>query len=112
MKKLLALILAVIAVMSMVSCGKTDVVDNQQNTVIEQEVETNTEAEETEKTDDKKPQAKPETKPEVKPEAKPEVKPEEKPEVNTETPKTVGNVLLADFKSKATGSATANAIKD
>jgi hypothetical protein len=52
MKKLLALILAVIAVMSMVSCGKTDVVDNQQNTVIEQEVETNTEAEETEKSEE------------------------------------------------------------
>ena len=55
-------------------------------------------------------ETKPETKPEVKPEAepKPEAKPEAKPEPETKPEakpesgkKTVGNTLLADFKSKA-----------
>ena len=53
-----------------------------------------------------KPEAKPEAKPEVKPEVKPETKPEVKPEVKPEasTPATLGNTLLADFKTKASGS--------
>ena len=49
-----------------------------------------------------KPESKPEAKPEVKPEEKPEVKPEAKPE--TSAPATLGNTLLADFKTKASGS--------
>ena len=49
---------------------------------------------------------------EVKPEVKPEAKPETKPEVNIETPKTVGNILLADFKSKASNDKTALSIAE
>mgnify|MGYP003292887143 CR=1 FL=1 len=63
-----------------------------------------------------KPETKPETKPEVKPEAKPEVKPEVKPEPapepQPETNKSVGNTLLADFKSKANSSSSALSIAE
>lgn len=48
------------------------------------------------------PVEKPEQKPQQKPDQKPEQKPAEKPEEIT--PKTVGNILLADFKAKAASS--------
>lgn len=120
MKKIISIILVLMMILSFAACGNKPAdevagenVENEQ--VVENDV-TEPEKEETadEKEDvkeDKKPEVKPadkneekpEVKPEVKPEAKPEVKPEEKPEVKPEpeAPKSVGNILLADFKSRA-----------
>ena len=61
---------------------------------------------------EEKPEVKPEAKPEEKPEAKPEEKPEEKPEAKPEESKTVGNTLLAAFKSSAKDSASALSIAE
>jgi len=133
MKKILALILVITIILTFAACGKkaTDEVEDPETQI--EEVTPDTEddkTEESEATDDKtevkpggeqdkkpvskpveteKPQAgttKPVAKPEVKPEAKPETTPEAKPEVKPEasTPATLGNTLLADFKTKASGS--------
>jgi len=56
---------------------------------------------------EEKPVVKPEEKPDVKPQEKPEVKPQEKPEEKPETSGSVGQTLLADFKSKAPSSSSA-----
>lgn len=122
MKKIISLILALAIVFSLAACGSKpadDVVG--ENVENEQAADNKTDVEEPEKEEvsdktevkeDKKPEVKPEVKPEakpeekpapeVKPEVKPETKPEEKPEEPVvETTKSVGNVLLADFKSRA-----------
>ncbi len=126
MKKILSIMLALTLVLALTACGgkekpvvNDDVIVEEDVIIIpEEEVETEEEADTDEKAEDKKPEAKPESKPETKPEAKPEAKPEEskpeaKPEVKPEeskpeakpeeekTPATLGNTLLADFKSKA-----------
>ena len=128
MKKIISIILMLVMVLSFAACGNKPVDDVAgENVENEQVVDNKTDVEEPEKEEttdiknedkeDKKPEAKPqdktevkpETKPEekpateVKPEVKPEAKPEEKPEVKPEpeTKKSVGNILLADFKSRA-----------
>ena len=98
MKKLLALLLAIVMVIGVTACGKTepevdtDTTQTEQEEIIppENEVE-----EEKAPEEDKKAEEKPAEKPAQKPS---EEKPAEKPQ---ETPKTVGNKLLAEFKSKA-----------
>lgn len=152
MKKLLAVILAVLMAMSFAACGEkpaedvsNDKVENQQveenkedaaNAEEEDKTEENEEVDKEEKEENKsedkkqetakneakpspsssaKPEAKPEAteapastaKPEAtasaKPETKPEATPTPKPETTPapETNKSVGNILLADFKTKA-----------
>lgn len=116
MKKILAIILAVICVLSFTSCKKDETEDvsntpvKNEQTVTEQE-ESSPEEDVLEETEgegndeaDVKPETKPDTKPETKPESNPESKPEVKPgpEKPADTaPKTVGATLLADFKGKA-----------
>ncbi len=138
MKRLLALLIAVLTVFSMAACGGKN--ENEKENIeadakveetIEQEKEDK--AEETEdktankennkkeeekkpssdkntssekpsaSAEDKKPEVKPEEKPAVtpEPEKKPETVPEEKP---AQTSKTAGNILLDDFKKRASGS--------
>ncbi len=127
MKKILSLILVVLMAVFFASCGKKNtedvsntnqeeqqVVDNKEENLPEEE-EVEGEKEETndegEKAPESKPEVKPETKPEAKPEnkpeAKPETKPESKPEAKPETNQSVGNVLLADFKAKASSASSA-----
>lgn len=114
MKKLLAVILVLSMVFALASCGGKEV-----NTIVQDEVE-NEEVKDVVTDDEKsetKPEVKPETKPEAKPEVKPEVKPQEKPETKPEEvpekkpevnkPTTVGQILLSDFNSLATDSASA-----
>lgn len=117
MKKLLALLLAVVMVVGVTACGKSETKDNDTNTTqTEQTQNLPSENEEAEKEpeaapqEDKKEEEKPAEKPTEKPsEEKPAEKPQETPQ---ETPKTVGNQLLSVFKSNANGSAldVANAI--
>ncbi len=101
MKKILALLLVLAMATSVIACGKTE--NNEDNTSVEN-IEAPVENDETEdvKTEEGDKVEKPEesTKPSATPSAKPteSAKPSEKPE---ETPKTVGNKLLAEFKSKA-----------
>lgn len=123
MKKILSLILVVLMAVFFASCGKKNtedvsntnqeeqqVVDNKEENLPEEE-EVEGEKEETndegEKAPEAKPEVKPETKPEAKPENKPETKPESKPEAKPETNQSVGNVLLADFKAKASSASSA-----
>ncbi len=131
MKKILALILVMVTMLSLVACGggeNKEEVSNEteiENTVDNKEEEKVPEKEETEEkkeTEDKKPAdtqkpadktetqkpvdktetQKPAEKPAEKPVEKPAEKPSEKPEEKpVETPKTAGNTLLADFKAKA-----------
>ena len=122
MKKIISLILVLAVILSFAACGKKPADDVVGENVENQQVadnKTDVEEPEKEKPSDKedkedkkpevKPQDKPEAKPEVKPEekpvteVKPEVKPEEKPEAKPEpeAKKSVGNILLADFKSRA-----------
>lgn len=130
MKKIIAIILMLVMVLSFAACGNKPVDDVAgENVENEQVADNKTDVEEPEKEDttdvknedkeDKKPEAKPQDKPEAKPEVKPEAKPEEKPapEVKPESKpeekpapevkpepeakKSVGNILLADFKSRA-----------
>lgn len=127
MKKIIAIILMLVMVLSFAACGNKPVDDVAGENVENEQVADNKEdvkapeedkVEEDKKEDEKpeaKPQDKPEEKPEVKPEAKPEekpapeVKPESKPEEKPapevkpepEAKKSVGNILLADFKSRA-----------
>lgn len=101
MKKLLALLLAIVMVIGVTACGKTEPEDATDTTQTEQEEIAPSENEEVEEQpeaapeEDKKTEEKPAEKPAEKPS---EEKPAEKPQ---ETPKTVGNKLLAEFKSKA-----------
>ncbi|MBO5452744.1 MAG: hypothetical protein J6A69_02130 [Clostridia bacterium] len=130
MKKILALILAMAMMLSLVACSnsgkkeetsadtevETTVEGNEEETVKEETEDKKTEdkKEEDKKTedkkdnkDDKKPADKPVDKPADKPADKPVDKPADKPEEKPvekpadTTPKTAGNQLLADFKSKA-----------
>ena len=126
MKNFISIILVLVMVLSFAACGNktTDEVAGE-NIENEQVADNKTDVAEPEKEetadkkddakDDKKPENKPtdkkEEKPEVKPEEKPvvEEKPEVKPEVKPEEPvvettKSVANVLLAEFKSKAASS--------
>lgn len=110
MKKLLALLLALVMVIGVSACGKTETVENE-NEVVESTQTPDTNADETEEPelaedekpeDSDKPSQTPSSKPQesAKPSEKPQesAKPSQKP---AETPKTVGNKLLAEFKSKA-----------
>ena len=131
MKKILAIILVVVIVISFAACGKnkTENVTNKENetqnitenkeneNVVEPEKDSEDKKEEDTNTQvqikpETKPEAKPEVKPEVKPETKPEVKPEPAPEAKPETNKSVGNILLADFKTKANSSESALSIAE
>lgn len=113
MKKLLALLLALVMVVGVAACGKTEPADSDTQTQTENkapETEGNEEviAEngDEEAKEDEKPEEKPEETPAEKPAEKPVEKPEEKPaEKPQETPKTVGSQLLSVFKSNASGSA-------
>ncbi len=116
MKKLLSIILALVLVLSLVSCGKksvqTDVIDTDEIVsdgtvesdadVIDEEAEEKEDSKETEnkKEENKEEVQKPQDKPEANPEEKPENKPEEKPQDTQTGNKTLGNILLDDFKSK------------
>lgn len=129
MKKILSIILVIIIAISFASCGKknTEDVTNTQ-TENNQAIDNNTQEKEDEKvTEDvtennteEKPETKPETKPEEKPQTKPQTKPEEKPQTKPEelpeekpqANKTVGNILLADFKAKASSSSSAYSIAE
>ncbi|MBQ3181965.1 MAG: hypothetical protein IJB50_04320 [Clostridia bacterium] len=109
MKKLLALILAMVMVLGIAACGKTEPTDNENDTTVQTEnvsSETENEGEETPKEDekaDKKEETTQDKKPaDEKPAEKPAETPAEKP---TETPKTVGNKLLGVFKTNSSGSA-------
>ena len=137
MKKILSIILVLVIALSFAACGKknteetlnndveqNEVIENEKDEVIEDEKEAEEDTEEKpevkpEVKPEEKPEAKPEVKPEVndekpivKPEEKPEAKPEAKPEEKPEEPKTVGTILLADFKAQAKGSASALSIAE
>lgn len=128
MKKIISMILVFAIALSMASCKKEkneDVIDNNieatQGTEIEATTEpTESEApKETEKVEEnKKPQStptssptdKPTQAPTQKPTETPTQKPSEKPtetptQKPTEAPKSVGNILLSEFKKKADSSA-------
>lgn len=138
MKRIISIILAIVIVLSFAACGKKNdeniankenetqqVTENKEETgksenkveegKAEEKPETKPEAK-PETTPEAKPEVKPETKPEAKPETKPETKPEVKPEPTPEpqpeTNKSVGNTLLADFKSKASSSSSALSIAE
>ncbi len=104
MKKLLSLLLALVMVLGISACGKTEPATNdEQNSQITENVTPDV----SEETEDKPAEELPEEKEEA-PNKKPaEQKPAEKPaeqkpaEKPAETPKTVGTKLLAEFKSKA-----------
>ncbi len=102
MKKVLALIMALVLVLSFASCKKDEVKDAEKDeTKVEDTVKDNETdiSDETEDVNDET--EKEETqKPAVKPEEKPAEKPEEKP---AEQPKTLGTALLAEFKKIAAG---------
>lgn len=107
MKKLLALLLALVMVIGITACGKTEPADNETETGTEI-TETVPPVEETESTEEKEDDKKSSEAPTEKPQEKPVETPAE-----PSAPKTVGNKLLAEFKSKAnSGSAydIANAI--
>ena len=127
MKKILSLFLVVLMAVFFASCGKKNtedvsntnqeeqqVVDNKEENLPEEE-ELEDEKEEANDKGEKSPETKPEVKPEIKPEAKPEnkpetkpdTKPEAKPEAKPESNQSVGNVLLADFKAKASSASSA-----
>ncbi len=115
MKKILAILLSSLLMLSVVACGNkpaTDVEENENlsnETIVSEEIETENEVIEEEKTPESKPEEKPQTKPEEKPEAKPEQKPDETPEISNTT---LGKTLLSDFKTKAKNGMSAQAIAD
>ena len=116
MKKLLALILSIIMVLTLVSCGKTTT-DAEVETPEAPEINETVETPEEDATE--KPEAKPDNKKEenkkeeVKVE-KEEPKPSEnnKEESKEETPKTVAQTLLADLKSKAGSHSSATSLAE
>lgn len=131
MKKIIALILSLILILSFAACsGKTDdtaadndvvMSDSDNKSDAEElnsdvskgdEADTNEvvsqEKDQTSGKEENKPQqepapSSPQTQPETKPESKPETQPEAKPENKPQdnTPKTAGNTLLASFKANA-----------
>ena len=109
MKKILSLILVLIMAFSFAACGNkstddvanTDTQDQQVVDKNEEEIPEEPAGDETEEVIEEEEEKEPEKEPEKKPESKPEVKPEEKPQVKPEATQSVGNTLLADFKSKA-----------
>ncbi len=121
MKKILSLILVMLIAISFASCGKKgtedvlstnpeeqQIVDNNEENLPEEEIEeAEDEKEEAKNEAEKAPEAKPEVKPEAKPETKPEAKPETEPEEKPETNQSVGNILLSDFKAKASSASSA-----
>lgn len=127
MKKILSLFLVVLMAVFFASCEKKNTEDvsntnqeeqqvvdtKEENLPEEEEVEDEKEEanDEGEKAPETKPEVKPETKPEAKPENKPETKPdtkpEAKPEAKPESNQSVGNVLLSDFKAKASSASSA-----
>ncbi len=138
MKKLLAIILVIIIVVSLVACGKKA---NEEAELLDPNMQTENEAANDEVADDKqeevkpdndttektenvqtqKPAEKPQTleKPAEKPVEQPQQKPAEKPvekpaETPAETPvaTTLGKTLLADFKTKATSGMSVQEIAD
>ncbi len=127
MKKIIALILALILILSFAACsGKTDDTagdnaivqsdsdnkpdaddltsdaakedDGDKNEVVSQGKDQTSGKEENKPQQEPAPST-PQTQPESKPETTPEAKPENKPQDNT--PKTAGNTLLASFKANA-----------
>jgi len=123
MKKLLALILAMVMAFSITACGKTEPTDGDVDTppktedVLQEDEKANEEtqnedekADEQEKPQDKKPvkEETPAEKPAQTPTQAPAEKPAEKP---AEAPKTVGNNLLSIFKANSSGSALSVAEK-
>jgi len=129
MKKVLAIVLTLVLMVSIVSCGenaaKVDV-ENTENIVETdktQEVEVNEETKQDsseEKSDVKEQVKQPnpeknEQKPQEKPqEQKPAEKPQEQEPVKEpeQAPSTLGKILLADFKQKASSGMSAQAIAD
>jgi len=112
MKKLLVLILTFLMATSMVACGDekiggadapTDIVVTDGEEILtppENEAEIDEEVSSTpESQTSSTPSIKPESKPSEKPETTPEKTPEPTP--TPQTPKTLGNTLLSDFKAKA-----------
>ena len=117
MKKLLALLLAMVMVIGITACGKTEnpvdedpVTEQTENVTSDDKNEVE---DEIQKEEEKQPSEKPAETPAEKPtEEKPAEKPAEKPvEKPVEAPKTVGNNLLSVFKANASGSAIAVAEK-
>lgn len=113
MKKLLALLLAMVMVIGITACGKTEnpvdedpVTEQTENVTSDDKNEVE---DEIQKEEEKQPSEKPAETPAEKPtEEKPAEKPVEKP---VEAPKTVGNNLLSVFKANASGSALSVAEK-
>lgn len=104
MKKLLAIILAIICILSFASCKNEETKDtsgtnvqNEENIIENEEQLPEENGEEDESDESETPKEKPAEKPVEKPQEKPQEKPSE------EAPKTIGNTLLADFKAKASG---------
>ncbi len=124
MKKLTALILALVLTLSFAACSEgtdenekaissaSDVAETDKDIVSDSEAESEDEKEETATPDEEKEPSENEeaSNPPVKPQEKPQDKPEtEKPQENT--PKTLGNTLLADFKLKASSGDTLTVAK-
>lgn len=118
MKKILAILLAVTMLLSFAGCGAKPVDEAPvDGTEIEENVDGKDEVTDKTQTEDNKPAEKEEGKKEdakkeesaQKTEEKPTEKPEEKP---AETAKTVGNILLADFKTKAGSQASVLSIAE
>ena len=114
-KKLIALLLVLIMVAGLIACGKNNVEETTNPIENEEKVENaaddveKQEEEPKEETEDKKEETKPnESKPSA-PEKEPETTPESKPE---DTAATVGQKLLADFKSKAASASGAVALAE
>ncbi len=119
MRKLLALILSAVIVLTLVSCGKkpadtdiNDVAEPEQEIIVTDENPAEEKEDKTENKKDNKTEEKPQVTPENKPEVKPETTPEAKPETPDNTAKTPGQTLLADFKAKAASHSTAASLAE
>ena len=110
MKKFLALLSAVVMVLGVTACGKTEPTVDESNTT--QQTDNITSENENEVVDEAEKEDKKEETPAEKPAEKPQEKPVEKPtEKPQEAPKTVGNSLLSTFKANSSGSALSVAEK-
>ena len=96
MKKIISLILVLALLLSITACVKTNNEEQIQNEQEIEEVINNEETQEAEKQPEKEPAKQPEKQPEKEPVKEPAKEPEKQPEA----PKTVGNILLADFYNK------------
>ncbi len=129
MKKLLAAILSLMLILSFAACsdnsnetketnskkpGTSDNVKNDKNQNSDGESDSSAEIADDkilnneEKPQEEKAEPQPQDKPQSEPQQQPQQQPEQKPETTTKpedvAPKTVGNILLADFKAKAASS--------